>query len=137
VECDQGTLTLTSLSRERAVRGRARLEELLGPLSLRSEEYRPFDPGDRPSPPAAAEPIDISNVPELQAWIEAQDRQWLDTSVPALDNRTPRQAAGDKRLRPRLRDLLIEIENQEERRGTAGGGRDVTWMWQELGLRRP
>lgn len=135
VGCDSGTLTLTTFSRGRAARGRARLQEVLGPLSLRLEDHRDFDPAARPTHSTAVKPIDISEAPELQSWLQEQDREWLDTSVPALDGRTPRQAAADQRLRPRLRNLLIDIENQEARLG--GSGRDMTWMWKELGLRRP
>lgn len=136
VNCDTGTLTLTTFSRERAARGRTRLEAILGALPLRHEEHRDFDPGDvRDDEDVSPAPIDIADVPELQSWLRDQDRQWLDTSVPALDGRTPRQAASDRRLRPRLRDMLIDIENQESR--LAGATRDLSWMWKELGLRRP
>jgi hypothetical protein len=138
VECDKGMLTLTTFSSTRAARARTRLEEILGPLTVRSEEHRELDPDDRrPHDTPPPELIDISEVPELQSWLREQDREWLDTSVPALDGRTPREAAADRRLRPRLRDLLIGIENREARLAGTATGRDVTWMWKELGLRRP
>lgn len=76
-------------------------------------------------------------MPELQSWLEQKDREWLDLSVPALDGRTPREAAANRHLRPRLRELLIDIENREARLAGIGTGRDVTWMWKELRLRRP
>jgi hypothetical protein len=48
----------------------------------------------------------------------------------------PREAARDPRLRRRLRNLLIDIENREARIN-APAPRDLRWMWKELGLRRP
>jgi len=136
VACEKGTLTLTTFSKARAARGRQRLESILGPLTVRSEEHREFDPhtprDDGPEP----ETIDVDTVPELKAWLQDQDRQWLDTSVPALDGHTPREAAADPRLRPRLRELLVHIENQEARVAGPSGARDLTWIWKELRLRR-
>ena len=66
-----------------------------------------------------------------------RDREWLDLEIPALGGSTPREAAKDRRLRARLRDLLVEMENIEARMAGSTGGRDLTWMWKELGLRRP
>jgi len=40
---------------------------------------------------------------------------WLDTGVPALGNRTPREAAGNPRLRTKLDLILKELENHESR----------------------
>jgi hypothetical protein len=73
----------------------------------------------------------------VQALWHELDRAWLDTEVPALDHRTPREAARNKRLRlrPRLRELLMHLENQSARLNTTA--RDITWMWKALGLRRP
>jgi hypothetical protein len=110
---------------------------VIGPLELRREEHRDFDPADIDSDEAPPETIDVNDVPELQSWLEERDREWLDLSVPALDGHTPREVAQDRRLRPRLRTLLIDIENREARMTAGHSGRDLTWMWKELGLRRP
>ena len=138
---DKGTLTLQTISRERAARGRARLEELLGPLRLASEEHREAlapGPDDEASPVVEGpDDIDIDSVPELKAMLDAQDRAWLDLEIPALDGSTPRAAAKDRRLRPRLVDLLIDLENRQARMSRRGSGRDVSWLWEELGLTRP
>jgi hypothetical protein len=140
VRVDRGTLTLQTLSRERAARGRARMEDLLGPLRLVREEHRAAG-----SPPDAdfdgvdsrADVIAINDVPELAAYLEQQDRAWLDLEIPALDGATPRAAAQSRRLRPRLVELLVDIENRQARMALGGRGRDVAWMWSELGLKRP
>lgn len=138
VTCTKGTLTVTAFSRNRAHRARARLERELGALVLRREEYRTpgTDLAALPAPTAGLEgAIALDQVPELAGWLAERDREWLDLEIPALDGSTPREAAKSPRLRQRLRDLLIEMENIEARMG--GGNRDLTWMWKELGLRRP
>jgi hypothetical protein len=140
---DKGTLTLETMSRERAARGRARLEELLGPLRLAREEHREANArggGDTFAPAGSGgglEAIDAETVPDVKAWLDDQDRAWLDLEIPALDGATPRAAAKDRRLRPRLVDLLIDIENRQARLSRRGGDRDVSWLWRELGLKRP
>ena len=137
VVCDTGTLTMTTMSRPRAERLHRRLEEILGPLTVIREEHRDFDPADTlpRTDESNDENRDDDTAEALASWLRDQDRQWLDISVPALDGRTPREAARDRRLRPRLRELLIEIENQQARL-TPGAGRDVSWLWKELRLRR-
>jgi hypothetical protein len=138
---DKGTLTLLTMSRERAARGHARLEELLGPLRLASEEHLDA-PAPGPDPEASPvvagdDDIDIDSVPEVKLMLEAQDRAWLDLEIPALDGATPRAAATSWRLRPRLVDLLIDTENRQARMSRRGAGRDAAWLWEELGLKRP
>jgi hypothetical protein len=138
VECNKGTLTLTTFSQARATRGRQRLEEILGPLVLRSETHHAFDArqlGDLVPATTTTDDDDLNDLPEVQALWHELDRAWLDTEVPALDHRTPREAARNKRLRPRLRELLMHLENQSARLNTTA--RDITWMWKALGLRRP
>ncbi len=140
VRCDQGTLTAIAFSRERAERARARLEQEFGPLVLRHQRHESPDLDAPIAPPGSAGPegtIALEQVPELAQWMAQRDREWLDLEIPALDGCTPREAAKDRRLRVRLRDLLIDMENREARMAGSGQGRDLTWMWKELGLRRP
>ncbi len=138
------TLVLVTFSRQRATRGRARLEAVLGPLHVRSEEHH--EPGSGPPPahwrdeandPEPASPRDLSQLPELRDWLERKDREWLDLEVPALDGMTPRAAARDRRMRPRLKSLLMQMENREARMAAPDPPRDITWMWKELDLKRP
>jgi len=68
---------------------------------------------------APAEPADAI-PPELAADIIKQykDRHcqtWPDEPLPALDGRTAREAARIAKLRPRLVDLLKDMENHEAR----------------------
>ncbi len=74
----------------------------------------------------------------LQEYYEDHYRAWVDQPVPALDNLTPRQAAGDRRRRPKLIALLKEFENRAAHDAREGRpSYDFTWMWEELGLERP
>ncbi len=112
----------------------------LGPLGLAHEEHTAVGPGHqagRAEPSARDDEVDVSAVPELTDCLNAQDRAWLDLEIPALDGATPRAAAKNRRLRPRLVELLITIENTQARLALDGHARDVTWMWEELGLARP
>jgi hypothetical protein len=78
--------------------------------------------------------------PEVRAaitreWKDAHYRKWLDEEIPALDNQTPRHAVTLSTLRPRVIDLLKELENSEAR--FAGEGEipyDFGWLWRELGV---
>lgn len=71
-------------------------------------------------------------------FFEQHYRTWPDEPLPALGNRTPREAAKLPSVRPRLISLLKEMEVMAERDRRAGRpAYDVTRMWAELGLERP
>lgn len=77
--------------------------------------------------------------PEVVAQIqreyyEKHYREWLDSPVPALDHRTPREAAGVKKLRARLVALVESIEIQAARQAKEGEGFDASFLRRELGL---
>jgi len=62
-------------------------------------------------------------------------RSWLDEKIPALDDHTPREAAGDAALRPRLVDLIEGLEGHYQRALQRGEpAYDPSWMWDELAL---
>jgi hypothetical protein len=124
------------------VRGRARLEAVLGPLRLRRETHeapdlRPGGEADGPGHDATGDGAAPLDLPEVVALLAQHDREWVDQPVPALDGATPRAAAKNRRLRPRVVDLLIGAENAAARLTLHGTPRDVSWMWKELGLKRP
>jgi len=132
-----------TLSRERAERGHRFLEELAGEAVRRkATRYQGIEAALKasrrsPKPPRSDVP------PELEAKIvgefyEQHYRNWPDEPIPALGNRTPRQAARLKTVRPRLVALLKEFENRSERMRREGRPTyDFGWLWQELGLERP
>lgn len=61
--------------------------------------------------------------------------QWLDTRVPALGNRTPRQAARSVHGRERLEALLAEFARDSDT-GRGGTAPDVAFIREQLGLRK-
>ncbi len=137
-------LTLETTSEARAERGR-RLLEGLAPQALR---YRVTSTEDikqtleraesrhRADPPRSLPPDVEAEL--LHKYYEEHYRAWVDQPVPALDNLTPRNAAGDPRRRPKLIALLKEFENRGAHAAREGRPRyDFTWMWKELGLERP
>jgi len=78
--------------------------------------------------------------PEIVAQIqreyyERHYREWLDIPVPALDHRTPREAASVKKLRAKLVALVESIEIQAARQAKEGEGFDASFLRTELGLR--
>jgi hypothetical protein len=89
------------------------------------------------APSHVSTPADSPRPPELQA-IEAELARkhwdaWLDTKVPALGNRTPRQAAKTAFGRERLEALLADYSQK------SGSGRnalepDIVTLKQKLGL---
>ena len=68
----------------------------------------------------------------MQAFYERHYRGWLDEPLPALDGRTPREAAGLKAARPKLIALLKDMENLSARERLDGRpAYDFGWMWGE------
>jgi hypothetical protein len=114
-------LRLETNSVERADRLRARLEAGCGAL-LRHRMREHADPlssarSARESTPRSEPPPEA-----LQALRELKARHyatWIDTPVPALGGRTPRQAARTQRGREQVDVILRSMENGEHR---AGGG---------------
>jgi hypothetical protein len=71
----------------------------------------------------------------LEQYLERDYETWPDTPLPILDGSTPRDAARDPRLRPRLVELLKDIEQGEgARRRDSGYGYDVDRLRGQLGL---
>ena len=137
---------LETTSQERASRGRAWLEALFGTrvryrataletleqtisdLRSRAPRKPSHGPGDLPEEGAGA-------VREL---FDRHYRCWIDRPTPALGNRSPRTAAQTTLWRPKLVDLLKQLENAVERASLNGRpGYDFGWIWRELGLSRP
>jgi hypothetical protein len=135
-------LVLEVVSRERARRGRELVKYCAGPaVRHRSTRFQSLEealkredsqPEELREPPAA----DAAEV-SLQ-FKDHHYRSWSDHSLPALDGHTPREAARSEALRPRLVDLLKEMENAESRGASAASpAYDFGWIWEELGLASP
>ena len=65
-------------------------------------------------------------------------RQWLDEKIPALNHRTPREAAANVALFPKLLDLIGGLESFYQRCLKDGEpAYDPSWMYGELGIEDP
>jgi hypothetical protein len=141
IEIRNGTLRLSTNSRERAETGRDLLASRLGarlgnPLIshqdiekvLESAPERPETTGDEIPPEIAARIVG--------AYLDDHYRRTLDDPLPILDGKTPRQAAKTKKGRAKAIEWLKYLENAESRRAVRDGRQpyDMTWMWRELKL---
>jgi len=73
----------------------------------------------------------------VQTFYERHYRGWLDEPLPALDGRTPREAASLKSGRAKVIALLKDMENHSARERLEGRpAYDFGWMWGQLGLER-
>ena len=134
-----GHLIVEATSRARADRVRAVIEVAAGDAvryrttryesvesALRSErDHRPLSPVE---PTAEAAQV-------VRGLKDSHYRSWPDTPLPPLGGRTPRHAARLKTIRPRLIDLLKEMQRHEDRAATPNApAYDFEWIWRELGL---
>jgi hypothetical protein len=137
---------LETTSHERATRGRQWLEALAGDrvryraTALETIEQT-IDELRRHRPRPAALEQEEPPVEETGAVRELYDRHyqsWLDRPLPALANRTPRDAAGSRLWRRKLVDILKRFENMTQRAALHGRQPyDFQWIWRELRLERP
>jgi hypothetical protein len=138
-----GRVVFEAMSRPRAERGRELLEGLAGDaVRYRATQYQDVGQAlQEPQPPPEPRPPEVS--PEIEAQLvfefyERHYRSWPDTPLPALDNRTPREAARLDKVRPTLVALLKDFESRAERERREGRpAYDFTWIWEEVGLSRP
>lgn len=129
-------LVFEATSRPRAERGRAMIEALAGAAgSYRATSYEDVEQAmarQRSRPPRPAREPEIP--PEVEAQVvgqfcEQHYRGSLDEPLPALDGRTPREAAALKSARPRLISLLKGMESLAERQRRGGmPAYDLGWM---------
>ena len=80
-------------------------------------------------------PPGVSPKDAEQELLRAAERMFLDETIPALDNRTPREAARDPALRPKLMQLMKQcVRSQDERNLQTGRKDDINWLLRELAL---
>ena len=80
-------------------------------------------------------PPGVSPKDAEQELMRAAERAFLDDHIPALGNRTPREAARDPVLRPRLIHLMKQrVRNHDERNLQTGRTDDINWLLRELEL---
>jgi hypothetical protein len=130
-------LELQCLSGERLEAGKALLSEVMGPLLRHlGDECRDLeDVAEQAGPPRSHDvPPEIDRALRRQIQ-ERQRAEWLDTPLPVLGGRSPRQAAGDPALREQLDELFKAFDYVEEQKRKNGEPYlDVAEMRRELGL---
>src|SRR5262245_21983480 len=84
------------------------------------------------------EPGRLNRRRDRAGLLRAPLSSWLDEPLPALNGRTPREAAGLKSARPDVIALLKDMENFSARERLEGRiGYNFRWMWSELEIKRP
>lgn len=139
IEVRNGTLLLSTNSRERAKRGRDLLVSHLGSLvgaPLISHEDIEQTLGRSPGPQASEEdeiPPEVA-AQIVRDYLDDHYRRALDHPLPIFEGKTPRQAAKTKKGRAQVIEWLKYLENSEYRRASTDGQEsyDMTWMWSEL-----
>ncbi|NOD78839.1 hypothetical protein [Ruegeria sp. HKCCD4332] len=134
-------LTLSVDSVARARRGEAYILELLGDLvkppltaiqtveqMMAEEKPETGLAADEDIPPALARQL-------AQEYLDQHYRETLDQPIPALGDKTPRQAVRSAKGKNKVIDWLKTIENRSARQtGSPVADYDFGWMWDELGL---
>lgn len=133
-------LVVRTNSRERLLRHRAWLEHRLGAaIEHCADSFS--DPQSAAHVSATAEDSRAEELPAEVRDAVAQKLNdslvpWLDQPIPALGNKTPRQAAKSERGRDDVAAMLLEQE-RILRRGEQTKGIEFSHLWSELGLRYP
>ena len=92
----------------------------------------------------SAKPSPESDIPKeiqrqiIHQYLEKHYETWPETSLPALDGKSPLEAVKDKNRRPAVIELLKSIDQLEAHRIEQTGGEpfDVSFVWERLGLKR-
>jgi tetratricopeptide (TPR) repeat protein len=139
VQLQSGRLTLECMTRQRLERGKELLQSLAGgALRHLGDELKDVKSELKSMPAEDAEPSSLP--PEIEAqvvqkFLAEHYRKWPDMSLPALDGKTPREAAALPEYRGKLIELLKRLENGEEHNRREGRPwHDVSSLRAELGV---
>jgi hypothetical protein len=103
---------------------------LVPPALLKDPPKLAFAVSEVPAPPEPASPGARAADFERQ-----RDREFLDAPIPALEGKTPRQAASDPAYREKLRRLIkSRISATDKHNLETGRNDDINWLVRELGL---
>ena len=138
------TLELQCNSVQREERGRALLEALAGSqIHHRATVHQNIEKdlrervrrGDLDDSGETDDlPREVKEAVTLDA-LGRHYREWLDMPIPALEEHTPRDAAAHARLRPKLADLIRQLEGAyQDALKNGDPAYDPSWMWRELGF---
>ena len=142
VELGADALKLETNSPQRAQKGRALLDPVIGPFvgepvveSRTIAEMRATRSADDAPPPSSG----LSPEEESALIHEALERHYrglLDEPVPMLGGVSPHKAAKTRKGREKLAGWLklIENGNAQQEAGSPMARYDMSWMWEELGI---
>jgi uncharacterized protein (DUF2384 family) len=92
----------------------------------------------RPDPRADSEHERLMQLPEVRQQLDEMlarhYRDWLDSKIPALGNRTPRKAVRDPDGREAVMALIAQIERDGARQSPPLDAGIVAMLRRELGL---
>ncbi|MCZ8043681.1 MAG: hypothetical protein O9330_14485 [Beijerinckiaceae bacterium] len=130
VEITGKAVTLAVNSQGRAARGQAMLERQTVEQMMAASPQRIA----RSSEPPHLPPDELKRV--VHEGLTDHYRRTLDEPIPALGNRSPRQAAKTAKGRDKVIAWLKMLENGSGRQDPNDpmASYDFTWMWEELGL---
>jgi tetratricopeptide (TPR) repeat protein len=129
-----GRLTLECSTRQRLERGKELLRGLAGAaLRHKGDEFQSWESAMKSARKSSIKPAASSLPPEaehelVQKVLAEHYRKWPDMPLPALDGKTPREAAATSEGRSQLVELLKTFENGEERNRREGRA------WYDIGL---
>jgi hypothetical protein len=138
------TLKLDVNSAGRAARGRLVVERVLAgnvkhrATCIESAESMLAAARKRPTPRMGTERAQLMQQPEVREQLRAILMQhytdWLDSKVPALGQRTPREAVGDRDGREAVAALIAQIERDGARQVPPLDAAIPTMLRRELGM---
>ena len=141
LELSGSELKISCNSRERLKRGRNLVEHILpGKLARVAENISSLDEMRKKFPKGNPNPKDAEIPPEIAREIienhyKSHYAKWIDTSLPALEGNTPRQASQSKRHRPMLEEMLKEfISRSDMERKSGTPSFDFRGIAEELGF---
>lgn len=121
----EGKLILKTNSEERAEKGKKLLKKLLGNnvefqkslIESTEQKMKSLPEKNSVSSKSDLNPMDVPEIREqMMAMAKAHWNSWFDTSIPALDDKTPRQAAKTKKGRELLEALLLQYERMDDQK---------------------
>ncbi len=139
----ESKLILRTNSLERAEKGKALIKKLLKEAIIFQQTLIETPEQKLQSPNVYEnQPDDEKNLlenPEVKKQIQAMAQShwlaWFDTPIPALKNKTPRQAAKTKEGRERLEALLSDYEYSDQTKPDNDPFKaDIAFLKKELGL---
>lgn len=135
IEIKETSLTIHVNSRERAKKIQSEIKKRLPEACLLNIDDEPIDLNKLDSKNKKS--IPYQPTPEerkiTKHFLSDYYKKWLDTPVPALNGKTPRQAAKTQDGRERLEILLRDFELGNERK-EVHEQIDVDWLRKELNL---